>query len=542
MPPRRDEVWASIIPGLVFVIGFIWVARRQIVRCLFVRRRGCQEAKSKAPVKDPFLGFDFIYDAVFGKCEERFLESTLAVFRRLGPTYTVKRWSWEVLYTSDSRNIKHLLAGAFHDFALPELRVRAMSTFLGRGIFTLDGRAWSHTRSVLKPLFSRLDRSAVVDTLEKHFQQMLALIPGDASPVDLQTLFFSLTMDFACDFITGYQASSMLDKTPSHLVQTRQFVEDYMACSKEVVTKLRLGPLQRLRYSPSASRAKKRVFRFIDSLIDNTLGKAGEGPGTTTSSCIKESILGRLASVTKDRGVLRDQVLHILVASRDTTASVLSNLFFVLSRKPELWRRVREQVLSVAGTTAPTAAQLKQMEYLRWCVDESLRLHPVIPINAREATRDTTLPQGGGPDGKAPLFVAKGVVVMYNTYALHRDERVFGSDPEAFVPERWRDLRPGWGYLPFSGGPRICMGQHLALTEIQYVIARMAQTFEVIEGRGGSVWIELDALATTCKGGVKASLTYVKAQAGEFSSPGMPFNEIGDASNEQARGESMSRM
>lgn len=90
---------------------------------------------------------------------------------------------------------------------------------------------------------------------------------------------------------------------------------------------------------------------------------------------------------------------------------------------------------------------------------EALRLHPVIPTNAREARQDTTIPHGGGADGTSPLFVKKGVVVMYNVYAMHRDERVFGSDPEAFVPERWRDLRPGWGYLPFSGGPRICMGR-----------------------------------------------------------------------------------
>lgn len=123
---------------------------------------------------------------------------------------------------------------------------------------------------------------------------------------------------------------------------------------------------------------------------------------------------------------------------------------------------------------------------------------------------------------------------MYNTYALHRDERVFGSRPEAFEPERWRGLRPGWGYLPFSGGPRICMGrefrlaplplvtrlrserpcadrlvclEQLALTEVQYVAARMAQTFQAIEGRGEREWVELDALATTCRGGVKVSLT-----------------------------------
>lgn len=90
---------------------------------------------------------------------------------------------------------------------------------------------------------------------------------------------------------------------------------------------------------------------------------------------------------------------------------------------------------------------------------KALRLHPVIPTNAREASKDTILPYGGGKDGNSPLLVKKGNLVMYNIYAMHRDTAVFGPDTEEFVPERWNKLRPGWGYLPFNGGPRICIGR-----------------------------------------------------------------------------------
>lgn len=92
-----------------------------------------------------------------------------------------------------------------------------------------------------------------------------------------------------------------------------------------------------------------------------------------------------------------------------------------------------------------------------------MRLHPAIPTNAREAVEDTTLPHGGGGDGQSPLFVSKGTVVLYNVYSMHRDEGVFGAKPEEFIPERWRDLRPGWAYLPFNGGPRICIGREYPL-------------------------------------------------------------------------------
>jgi cytochrome P450 len=94
----------------------------------------------------------------------------------------------------------------------------------------------------------------------------------------------------------------------------------------------------------------------------------------------------------------------------------------------------------------------------------ALRLHPVIPSNAREATHDTMLPCGGGEDGEAPLFVRKGTIVLYNVYSMHRDEAVFGRDIDEFVPERWEGLRPGWGYLPFNGGPRVCIGREFEST------------------------------------------------------------------------------
>jgi len=98
------------------------------------------------------------------------------------------------------------------------------------------------------------------------------------------------------------------------------------------------------------------------------------------------------------------------------------------------------------------------LKYLKALLNESLRLYPVVPANTREATEDTTLPLGGGPDGAAPIFVKKGGLVAWSVYAMHRRKDYFGEDAEEFRPERWLDdsttgkkgLRPGWEYLPVS--------------------------------------------------------------------------------------------
>ena len=85
-----------------------------------------------------------------------------------------------------------------------------------------------------------------------------------------------------------------------------------------------------------------------------------------------------------------------------------------------------------------------------------------MPVNSREAVRDTVLPVGGGPDGTSPVLVHKGEGVGYCVYAMHRRKDLYGEDAGVFRPERWEgdELKDiGWGYLPFNRGPRVCLGR-----------------------------------------------------------------------------------
>lgn len=90
-----------------------------------------------------------------------------------------------------------------------------------------------------------------------------------------------------------------------------------------------------------------------------------------------------------------------------------------------------------------------------------LRLYPTLPISARMANKDTFLPRGGGPDQKSRVFVPKGTIVQINTQRFQRRKEAYGADAEEFKPERWASAKSigYWDYLPFSGGPRICIGR-----------------------------------------------------------------------------------
>ena len=94
-------------------------------------------------------------------------------------------------------------------------------------------------------------------------------------------------------------------------------------------------------------------------------------------------------------------------------------------------------------------------------ISTALRLYPSVPVNLRIAQRTTWLPRGGGPDGDAPLLVRRGVGVGFLPYYLHRRKDLYGEDAHEFRPERWEGpelTNIGWGYIPFHGGPRLCLG------------------------------------------------------------------------------------
>jgi cytochrome P450 len=125
---------------------------------------------------------------------------------------------------------------------------------------------------------------------------------------------------------------------------------------------------------------------------------------------------------------------------------------------------------------------------------ETLRLYPVVPFNVRLALKDTTLPIGGGPDGLSPIGILKDTPIGYSTLVMQRRPDVTPPLPspispsspdltvEDFCPERWQTWQPKpWNYIPFNGGPRICIGQQFALTEMGYTIVRMLQRYERVE-------------------------------------------------------------
>lgn len=253
--------------------------------------------------------------------------------------------------------------------------------------------------------------------------------------------------------------------------------------------KARAGPLNFLVPLKSFRAGLKVVNELCDTYIDQALRLSPEELASKTKSDHEYTFLHELALFTRDRKVIRDQLVAVLLAGRDTTAATLSWTIYELGRHPEVVRKLRNEIINTVGLERPpTYEDLKGMKYLQYVVNETLRLYPVVPFNVRLALKDTTLPRGGGADGTQPVAVLKNTPIAYSTLVMQRRRDLYPAvsekfpDPAVFCPDRWYTWQPkNWNYIPFNGGPRICIGQQFALTEMTYVLTRMFQRFERVE-------------------------------------------------------------
>lgn len=233
------------------------------------------------------------------------------------------------------------------------------------------------------------------------------------------------------------------------------------------------------------------INQFVSTFIDKALALSPEELEKKANNDSGYTFLHAIAGYTRDRNTLRDQLVSVLLAGRDTTACTLTWALYHLSMDAAIVAKLRREIIDTVGPTAkPTYENLKAMKFLQHILNETLRLYPAIPYNVRVALQDTTLPTGGGQDGTQPIGVLKNTPVAYSTLVMQRRADLYPPPAsgfpavDKFAPERWDTWTPrSWTYVPFNGGPRICIGQQFALTEMGYTLVRLFQRFEAVENK-----------------------------------------------------------
>jgi cytochrome P450 len=259
---------------------------------------------------------------------------------------------------------------------------------------------------------------------------MLALRSSDkdgwTDATDLQVLFFRLTLDSATEFLFGDSVDSQLEGLPGTGkkqfaprtgVDEREFAFAFDRGQWYLARASRFGDMWWMAHNREFKELCEKVHQFVDYFVQLAVQHQLKEKAVSEGKKEKYVFLQALAEDTKDPVELRNQLLNILLAGRDTTASLLGWTFRLLAQNQEVYAKLRARVLEDFGTyehPKPISfAALKNCQYLQWVLNESLRMYPVVPLNGRQAVRDTSLPVGGGPDGKSPVFIPKGREVMY---------------------------------------------------------------------------------------------------------------------------------
>ena len=322
--------------------------------------------------------------------KHKYLETCQARFQNYGSTYKSIMLGSTVINTCEPQNIQAILATQFTDFQLGARRNTAFEPLLGHGIFASDGETWSGARRVLKPAFSK-DNTDYHNMLGKHVSNLFEAIDGHQrtsadGAVDIQKLFFRLTLDVASEMFFG--ASTVSLRAEPDDVSCNAFAEAFEVTQRWIAKRFVLGPFSFLQPNGGFNEARKVLSDQLDLHVDRVLqmmkkqdshnneaGQSSPAVRNSQNGDVSQKqcyvVLEELARHTSDPTSLEHHLLNLLVAARDTTASLLSNMWHVLAQRPDIWEKLEAEVLTVRSAPEPmNLASLKGMPYLQACIKE----------------------------------------------------------------------------------------------------------------------------------------------------------------------------
>ncbi|MEU5726447.1 cytochrome P450 [Micromonospora sp. NPDC047738] len=344
---------------------------------------------------------------------------------------------------------------------------------LGDGLLTSEGELWRKQRRAIQPVFQakRIAQQAGVVAEEgaRFVDRLRATAP--AQPVDVIEGLTDLTLgvlgrtlldtDLSAYHSVGRSFEAMQDQAMFELA-TMSAVPMWVPLPKQV----------RFR------RARRNLQRVVDRLVADRIARDGE-------SVAGDDALSRLIQSTREerdprvgRQRMRDELITLLLAGHETTASTLGWSLHLVDEHPEVREGLHAEAVEVLGDRLPTYEDLHRLRYTTMVVEEVMRLFPPVWMLSRKAQ---------GPDTVAGYDVRAGADVLICPYTLHRHP-AFWAQPERFDPGRFdpahRPDRPRYAYLPFGAGPRFCVGNHLGMLEAVFVLALISRELRLTKVPG----------------------------------------------------------
>lgn len=405
----------------------------------------------------------------------------------------------DVLVVSDPQMAHEVLVEKGRAFEKSAGTRLALYPLGGDGLFTSEGALWKRQRKLMAPMFRHEEIAGFAECMTGAAHRAAArLHDGDTIEVAKATtqiamsivgkaLFDAETFDEADEL--GEALTTALGWADALLGSRQMFLQLYVrrfarrlrddgpSLATALGRRLLAATEMPVGYYGPGGRDIRRAVAKIDARVARMVADRRAAGWT------RQDLLTQLLRAHDDDGAtmtdrqVRDEAVTLFVAGHETTANGLAWAFHELAKNPEIYARVRDEADSFAGRT-PRLEQLGGLSYCLRVFKEALRLYPPVYVLMRVATSEVDI---GGYD------VPKGTVVAVSAYGIHRNPAIY-PDPARFDPDRFEPSaeagrhRSAW--LPFGGGPRVCIGNHFALLEGQLVLAALSHrvTFELKPG------------------------------------------------------------
>jgi cytochrome P450 len=358
----------------------------------------------------------------------------------IGPT--------RIVIVSDPDRAQSILRDS-NIFAEKGLGLNQASYFLGQGLLTSSGAAWSGSRVALAGLFRRDCVQAMLAATHAAMDVELDALDAGADrshQIDLQPFVTRIAFTTIAAEILGARNADQ-EAIRSDLQTLTRWAERRLALPFDGLT--RLAWL----FAPDARRAYRRLAALLDR-PDTAAGNVG-------AALAQHGLI--------DPKLLRDQILTLLLAGHETTSAAILWTLDLLSRHPAIADRVADEARAALAHD-PATFDSERHPQANSAVKEAMRLFPPVWVLPRRALRDTNI---------GPYRILAGSHVLINVHGLHRHPGVW-SDPDSFIPDRFDPAQPDPpAYMPFGLGARRCVGLHLGLAETVLVVARFMARFRL---------------------------------------------------------------
>ena len=401
------------------------------------------------------------------------LERMVALFARHGDIYRVyapsrRSWSYVINHPDD---VKRVLVTNHRNYT-KGVGLDRVKILLGNGIMTSEGELWRRQRYMMQPLFHRRVITTFARLIDEANDRFIARWEARAArgePVNITDEMSELTLEIVLRSIFGPDFDRLAAQAGGNPF--------------EVVTR---EPARDLKFAYRF----RSLTRLVAELIRRRREHNEEHP----------DYVGMLmAARDRDSGEpmperqLIDEIMTLVVAGHETTASALNWTWYLLSQHPEADERLYEEIRAVPERPEPSLAAMESLAYTQQVVNEALRLYPPGWLLTRRTI---------GPDELSGYPIAAGTDVLLSPYLLHRHPR-YWSEPEAFRPERFAPEheaeRPRFAYMPFAAGPRHCIGETFALYEMLMHLYKVARRYRLTYASAEPIELEAQVNLRTRK-------------------------------------------